>query len=223
MSAVKIDEAERADQAVRAGGADQAVTARPLRADACRNRERLLESARTVFAARGSGATVEEIAKAAGVGVGTLYRHFPRRIDLVEAVYREDVEGLVALAAQLSDTAGPWEALVGWLEGFVRYAQAKRTFLTELHEAFEKSPDLAVQSREKIAEAVGTVLMRAQGAGAARDDLDQYDLMQLVGGMCMARNATLEQNERLLTFLLDGIRARPGYLAGAGPAALATG
>ncbi len=204
MSAVKIDEAVRAD------GADQAVTARPLRADACRNRERLLESARTVFAARGSGATVEEIAKAAGVGVGTLYRHFPRRIDLVEAVYREDVEGLVALAAQLCDTAGPWEALVGWLEGFVRYAQAKRTFLTELHEAFEKSPDLAVQSREKIAEAVGTVLMRAQGAGAARDDLDKDDLMQLVGGMCMARNATLEQNERLLTFLLDGIRARPG-------------
>ncbi len=188
---------------------EQAVAARPQRADACRNRERLVEAARAVFASRGSSTTVEEIARAADVGVGTLYRHFPRRIDLVEAVYREDVQGLVTLVAELSASTGAWEALVEWLEGFVRYAQAKRTFLTELHEAFEKSPDLALQSRERIADAVGAVLSRAQAAGAARTDLDQYDLMQLVGGMCMARNGTLEQNQRLLTFLLDGIRARP--------------
>ncbi len=188
---------------------EQAVAARPQRADACRNRERLVEAARAVFTSRGSSTTVEEIARAADVGVGTLYRHFPRRIDLVEAVYREDVQGLVTLAAELSASTGAWEALVEWLEGFVRYAQAKRTFLTELHEAFEKSPDLALQSRERIADAVGAVLSRAQAAGAARTDLDQYDLMQLVGGMCMARNGTLEQNQRLLTFLLDGIRARP--------------
>jgi AcrR family transcriptional regulator len=172
---------------------------RPMRADASRNRARLVEAARAAFTARGSNATVEEMAKAADVGVGTLYRHFPRRIDLVEAVYREDVDELVAQAA----------VLVGWLEAFVRYAQAKRTFLTELHEAFEKSPDLAVQSREKIAAAAGSVLSRAQAAGVARADVSQEDLMQLVGGMCMARNATLEQNQRLLTFVLDGIRAQP--------------
>jgi AcrR family transcriptional regulator len=189
------------------GGQAEQVPARPRRADASRNRARLVEAARSVFAERGTAATVEEIARAADVGVGTLYRHFPRRIDLVEAVYLEDVEGLVALADELATTVAPWEGLVAWLEGFVRYAQAKRTFLTELHEAFEKSPDLALQSRERIAAAVGTVLSRAQGAGVARPDLDQHDLMQLVGGMCMARNATLEQNQRLLTFLLDGIRA----------------
>jgi len=188
---------------------EQAVAARPQRADACRNRERLIEAARAAFTSRGSSTTVEEIARAADVGVGTFYRHFPRRIDLVEAVYREDVQGLVTLAAELSASTGAWEALVEWLEGFVRYAQAKRIFLTELHEAFEKSPDLALQSRERIADAVGAVLSRAQAAGAARTDLDQYDLMQLVGGMCMARNGTLEQNQRLLTFLLDGIRVRP--------------
>lgn len=188
---------------------EQAVAARPQRADACRNRERLIEAARAAFTSRGSSTTVEEIARAADVGVGTLYRHFPRRIDLVEAVYREDVQGLVTLAAELSASTGAWEALVEWLEAFVRYAQAKRIFLTELHEAFEKSPDLALQSRERIADAVGAVLSRAQAAGAARTDLDQYDLMQLVGGMCMARNGTLEQNQRLLTFLLDGIRVRP--------------
>lgn len=186
-----------------------AQTVRPLRADAHRNRARLVETAREVFAARGSAATVDEIAKGAGVGVGTLYRHFPRRIDLVEAAYREDVEGLVALAAELSSTADPWDGLAEWLAGFVRYAQAKRTMLTELHEAFENSPDLAVQLRERIAAAADAVLRRAQSAGVARTDLDAADLMQLVGGMCMARAGTLEANQRLLGFVLDGIRTTP--------------
>src|SRR3954447_3904981 len=177
---------------------------RPMRADASRNRARLVEAARAAFTARGSNATVEEMAKTADVGVGTLYRHFPRRIDLVEAVYREDVDGLVALAEEQSTVTDPWDALRTWLVGFVRYAQSKRTFLTELHEAFEKNPDLALDSREKIGRAAGMVLARAQQAGVARDDVDQRDLMQLVGGMCMARGATLEQNERLLTLVLDG-------------------
>ena len=180
-----------------------------MRADASRNRARLVEAARAVFTARGSGATVEEIAKTADVGVGTLYRHFPRRIDLVEAVYREDVDELVGHARETDDATDAWQGLVDWLDAFVRYAQAKRTFLTELHEAFEKNPDLAVESREKIARAAGTVLRRAQDAGVARPDVGQEDLMQLVGGMCMARNASLEQNQRLLTFVLDGIRAQP--------------
>jgi AcrR family transcriptional regulator len=182
---------------------------RPMRADATRNRARLVVAARAVLTDRGSSATVEEIAKTADVGVGTLYRHFPRRIDLVEAVYREDVDELVGQAAEQGDATDAWQGLVNWLDAFVRYAQAKRTFLTELHEAFEKNPDLAVESREKIARAAGTVLRRAQAAGVARTDVGQEDLMQLVGGMCMARNATLEQNQRLLTFVLDGIRAQP--------------
>jgi AcrR family transcriptional regulator len=182
------------------------VSPRPLRADARRNHERLLVAAREVLMARGAEASIEEIAKAADVGVGTLYRHFPRRIDLVEAVYREDVDGLVALATTVSADHEPWDGLVAWLEGFLAYAAAKRNFLTELHEAFEKNPDLALQSREKVRLAAGTVLERAQDAGAARTDIDGADLMQLVGGMCMARNATLGQNERLLVLLLDGIR-----------------
>jgi hypothetical protein len=144
---------------------------RPMRADASRNRVRLVEAAR--------------------------------------AVYREDVDELVGHAGEEGDATDAWQGLVAWLDAFVRYAQAKRTFLTELHEAFEKSPDLAVESREKIARAAGTVLRRAQDAGVARSDVGQDDLMQLVGGMCMARNATLEQNQRLLTFVLDGIRAQP--------------
>lgn len=186
--------------------AGTAAIRRPLRADAQRNYERLVSAARAVLTERGSEASMEEIAKRAGVGVGTLYRHFPRRIDLVEAVYREDVESLATLAASVAADATPWDALVQWLDGFVRYAQAKPVFLTELHEAFEKSPELALESREKIRIAAGLVLQRAQQAGVARDDIDAADLMQLVGGMCMARNASLERNERLLTLVLDGIR-----------------
>ena len=187
--------------------ADASTVARPLRADARRNRDRLLAAAREVLAARGSDAAMDEIARAADVGVGTLYRHFPRRIDLVEAVYLEDVDGLVALADRVALEAGPWDALVTWLQGFVRYARSKRTFLTELHEAFEKSPDLALASRERIRSAAGLVLTRAQESGLARGDVDAADLMQLVGGMCMARSAEPEQNERLLGLVLDGLRA----------------
>lgn len=180
---------------------------RPQRADAARNHQRIVEVARGVFAERGSEASMEEIARAAEVGVGTLYRHFPKRIDLVEAVYREDVDALVSTADDLAAQADAWVALREWLEAFVHYAQAKRTFLTELHEAFEKNPDLAVASREKITGAIGSVLARAQAEGCARLDIDATDVMQLVGGMCMAKGATLEQNQRLLTFVLDGIRA----------------
>ncbi|MDX6319740.1 MAG: hypothetical protein QOD35_3140 [Nocardioidaceae bacterium] len=185
-----------------------AVGIRPMRADARRNYDRLVEAARAVFAARGSEASIDEIARTADVGVGTLYRHFPRRIDLVEAVYREDVDTLVARGEALMTQEAPWDALARWLEAFVAYAAAKRTFLTELHEAFEKNPDLAVSSREKIGAATGRLLARAQEAGVVRPDISQSELMQLVGGMCMARGATEEQNLGLLTFVLDGIRPR---------------
>jgi AcrR family transcriptional regulator len=187
--------------------AETTPASKPLRADARRNRERLVQVGRSVLAARGSEASMEEIAKAADVGVGTLYRHFPRRIDLVEAVYLEDVDALVVLAERECAGCSPWEALANWLTGFVRYAQSKRTFLTELHEAFEKNPDLALESRRKISSAAGQVLARAQEAGLARTDVDQHDLMQLVGGMCMARGSGLTQNERLLGLVLDGLRA----------------
>jgi len=180
--------------------------ARPMRADARRNYERLVAAARTVFAQQGGGASMDAIAKEAGVGVGTLYRHFPRRIDVVEAVYREDVDQLVDAAERYSSELEPWSAVAAWLEDFVNYAIGKRRFLNELHEAFEKNPDLKIAARERIEGALTVVLTRAQGAGVVRDDLDGPDLMQLLGSMCMSATLTPAQSARLLVVILDGLR-----------------
>ncbi len=185
---------------------DAGDAGRCMRADARRNNERLVTAAREVFAKCGGGASMEAIAKQAGVGVGTLYRHFPKRIDIVEAVYRTDVDDLICAAEEAVAQNEPWEALVVWLEAFLRYGQVKRTFLNELHEAFDKNPQLKVASRERINQAVGTVLGRAQEAGVARTDLDGSDLMQILGPMCTSATLTESQGERLLAMILDGLR-----------------
>jgi AcrR family transcriptional regulator len=179
---------------------------RPLRADARRNYERLVDAARKVFADQGGGASMEAIAKQAGVGVGTLYRHFPKRIDVVEAVYRDDVDTLVGVADRGLADLDPWEAIEAWLRAYVDYGRAKRTFLNELHEAFEKNPDLKPASRDRIFAACEKVLTRAQDAGVARTDISGEDLMQLVMPMCMTSTLTEEQGERLLAVVLDGLR-----------------
>ena len=146
-----------------------------MRADARRNYERLVDAARKVFADQGGGASMEAIAKQAGVGVGTLYRHFPKRIDVVEAVYRDDVDQLVGSADRGMSELGPWPALEAWLRAYVDYGRAKRTFLNELHEAFEKNPDLKPASRDRVWAACNRVLSRAQEAGQARSDIDGQD------------------------------------------------
>jgi AcrR family transcriptional regulator len=188
---------------------DEVSGSRPTRADARRNYERLVEAARKVFADQGGGASMEAIAKQAGVGAGTLYRHFPKRIDLVEAVYREDVDALVGSAERGLAELDPWAALDAWLHAYTDYGRAKRTFLNELHEAFEKNPDLKPASRDRVWAACNRVLARAQEAGLARSDIDGEDLMQLVSPMCMNGTLTPEQGGRLLTMVLDGLRARP--------------
>jgi AcrR family transcriptional regulator len=180
-----------------------------MRADAQRNYERLLDAARKVFADQGGGASMEAIAKQAGVGVGTLYRHFPKRIDVVEAVYRDDVQALVDSAEKGALELDPWDALERWLRAYIDYARTKRTFLNELHEAFDKNPDLKSVSRDRIWAACAQVLRRAQDAGVARLDITGEDLMQLVGPMCINATLTLEQSERVLPLVLDGLRTTP--------------
>ena len=179
---------------------------RPMRTDARRNYDRLVAAAKEVFATHGGDASMEAIAKTAGVGVGTLYRHFPKRIDVVEAVYRTDVDELVEAAQRAVQEADPLQALISWLDAFVRYAKSKRTLLTELHEAFEKNPSLKLASRERINQAIDVVLVPAQKAGVIRPDVDGSDLMQLLGPMCTSPTLSENQSERLLAVIVDGLR-----------------
>jgi AcrR family transcriptional regulator len=149
---------------------------------------------------------MDAIAKEAGVGVGTLYRHFPKRIDIVEAVYRTDVDELIATADHVVANLEPWAAVVAWLEAFVKYAQSKRTFLSELREAFEKDPQLKLASRERIEGAASKVLARAQAAGVVRSDVDGPDIMGLLGPMCTSATLAPDQLDRLLVVIEDGLR-----------------
>lgn len=201
-----VVEPEVVDTEVDAAELELDGAGRPMRADARRNYERLVAAARSVLSREGGGASMEEVAREAGVGIGTLYRHFPKRIDLVEAVYRTDVDDLVGTADRVVRELDPWPAVEEFLAAFVRYALAKRTFLNELHEAFEKNPDLKCQSRDRINEAMQLVISRAQGAGVVRSDISGSDFMSLIGPMCMSVTMTPEQSYRLMALLLDGLR-----------------
>ena len=175
---------------------------RPHRADARRNFDALLEAARAVFGEQGTGASLEEVARRAGVGIGTLYRNFPTRQDLFDAVYIEEVDQLCQSA---DDVAGlePWDALVAWLQRFIGYIATKRAIL----EALNRDSDMFTASREAMYAAGEPLLERAQEAGAARADLAFADLLQLVIGVAGATYADAEQRDRVLAIALDGVRA----------------
>jgi AcrR family transcriptional regulator len=187
-------------------GLERDGAGRPMRADARRNYDRLVAAAREAFGRDGGGASMEGIARAAGVGVGTLYRHFPKRIDLVEAVYREDVDGLVRTGEQAAAELEPWAAVQAFMEGFIRYALSKRTFLSELQEAFDKNPELKPRSRERIEQVMQVVIGRAQRAGVVRSDVDGCDVVALIGPMCTNATLTEDQCWRLHAMILDGLR-----------------
>jgi AcrR family transcriptional regulator len=180
---------------------------RPMRADARRNRERLVSTARGVFAEQGSGASMEAIAKQAGVGVGTLYRHFPNRFDIVEAVYQDDVEELVRAAEQATEDLEPWDAVEAFFEAFLRYAKTKQALLSELQQAFEKNPELRSRMRERIDAAFDLVVERAKQAGVVREDVSGHDLTQLVSPICTNASIPDDQMRRLIKMILDGMAA----------------
>ena len=199
---------ETAEAVVKAGGVaeERDDQGRPMRADARRNYEALVTAARAVFSEEGGGASMEAVARRAELGIGTLYRHFPRRIDLVEAVYRNDIDELVAAAEKAVANREPMDAVAEFLHAFVRYAEGKRTFLNELHEAFDKNPELRLRSRQRIDQAMELVIGRAQRAGSVRGDVDGSDVMQLVTPMCTNATLTADQSERLLRMIIDGLR-----------------
>ncbi len=195
---------------VRPAQSDSPDIERPLRADARRNRERLVAAARESFTEQGSGASMEAIAKRAGVGVGTLYRHFPNRLDIVEAVYETDVLELADAAQRVVAELEPWDAVVAFFDAFMRYAQTKQALLAELQQAFEKNPDLKSRARELINSSFDLVIDRAKDAGVVRDDVEGSDLTQLVSPICTNASVPPEQTRRLIGILLDGLRVTSG-------------
>jgi AcrR family transcriptional regulator len=179
---------------------------RPLRADAKRNRDQLLKAARSAFTERGTDASLEDIARRASVGVGTLYRHFPTRQDLVEAVYVEEVEALCRSAGE--GAADPWEALVSWFDRFVDYVATKKALINELSATIGVDAPVFKTCHAAISEAGEPLLERAKAAGQVRPDVQFMDVLRLVSGVTMIRNAEPDEIRRLLRIALDGLRYR---------------
>ncbi len=186
-------------------------TKRRPRADAVRNRERVLEAAETVFSAGGPDASLEAVARTAGVGIGTLYRHFPTREALFEAVYRREVQHLADLAEQLKEQAQPVEALRRWMRSNVRFVATKKGMSEALALAAYKNSELTSYSFDRLTRAVGGLLDRAIAAGDIRDDVSAEDLLRALVGMCLTHNQPGWQKSvlRLVDVFVDGLRSRP--------------
>jgi AcrR family transcriptional regulator len=186
-----------------------------LRADARRNRDRLIAAARDAFAERGAEASLDDIARRAGVGPGTLYRHFPTRLALMEAVYRDGVEALCAEAQALLASPSPGEAFATWLRSFLTYAGEKRGLATALMAMTgADTPPVFAACHDMIRDAGGALLARAQEAGAVREDVQLWDLLKLVSSIAMTCEQAPDSEamaERLLSLVLSGVRThRPG-------------
>jgi AcrR family transcriptional regulator len=191
-------------------GEQTAITPRRPRADAARNRARLLEAAKAVFSAGGPEASLEAVARRAGVGIGTLYRHFPSREDLFEAVYRHEVQQLGELAEQLKTEAAPVEALRRWLRSNVEFVATKKGMAAALALAAHGSSELSAYSLDRLTKAVGGLLDRAVAAGEIRSDIRPEDLLRALVGMCyMYDQPGWEASVlRLLDVFVDGLCVR---------------
>ncbi len=179
-----------------------------LRSDAARNRERLLKAATTVFGAGGADASLEAVARRAGVGIGTLYRHFPTREALYEAVYRHEVQQLSDLAEQLKNEPSPIEALRRWLRSGVEFVATKKGMIQALAVAVTTGSELHAHSFEKLTNASRDLLQRAVAAGEIRPDIEPEDLVRSLVGMCYVHNQPGWQANvlRLMDVLVDGLR-----------------
>jgi AcrR family transcriptional regulator len=179
-----------------------------LRADARRNREQLLAAAREAFTERGSGASLEDIARRAGVGVGTLYRHFPTRQDLVEAVYVDEVEALCRSAGD-GGAASSWDALVRWFDRFVDYVSTKRALIDEMVATIGMDAPVFRSCHDSIIRAGQPLLDQAKADGLVRPDVDFMDVIRMVSGITMIKNAQPADVRRVLAMALDGLRYQP--------------
>jgi AcrR family transcriptional regulator len=180
---------------------------RPKRADARRNYDKVIAAAREGFAESGASTSLEEIARRAEVGIGTLYRNFPNRQALLEAVYVGELDDMCRAAGELEDLE-PWDALVSWLHRFVGYMATKQALAQELLDYVDRDAPLFKSCRAMLYEAGEPLLARAQEAGAVRPDTDLSEIIQMVGGIAKIQGAPAAQVEHILDIALDGLRYR---------------
>lgn len=186
--------------------------ARPLRADAQANYERLLEVAAQVFAREGADTSLKAIAAEAGVGIGTLYRRFPTREDLIEATYRSRTDLLCDSASRLLREDAPVDATRAWMESFVDYMLTKQGMADALPAILATREGLRLHSREALASAVAELLAAGTAAGDFRADASPSDVLMALGGITLisGHEHQRELATRLIDLLLDGLAARPG-------------
>ncbi len=190
-----------------AGGCNEPAEERPLRADAARNRARILEAAEVVFAAEGIEAPVDDIAEKAGVGVGTLYRHFPTKEKLCEAILIDRLRDLTNDARAQADAVDPVAAFFGFLEHFVELGAAKRDLIVAVTGAGLDFDEAAAPVKEDLREAVGVLLRRAQDAEAVREDVTPAAIIGLISATCHAAGYNHEAPVMdLLGIVCDGLR-----------------
>jgi AcrR family transcriptional regulator len=180
---------------------------RPLRADAQRNYDKVLTAAREAFAERGASTSLEDIARRAGVGIGTLYRHFPTRQALLEAVYLGEVERVSAAAYELQELP-EWDALSAWLQQLSGYMATKAALAAELIDYLGKDTKLFSCCRASLTNAGQLLIDRAQKAGVMRADVGAGDVFQMVMGIAKIPNIDAAQSQHLLSVMLDGLRYR---------------
>jgi AcrR family transcriptional regulator len=182
-------------------------THRPQRADARANHDKLVAAARALFTEQGTSAPLEEVAERAGVGIGTLYRHFPTRQALLEAVYIDEVEAMARAATALAELP-PWDALSQWLHQYVGFAATKRALNEALMET-DPNSDVLLTCRTAITGAGTELVERAQRSGVVRSDTNFMDVVRMVGAIALVPTEDPEQKQRLLELALDGLRYRP--------------
>ncbi len=195
-----------------AAGLERLQSGRPergMRADARRNYDRLLAAAWDAFAERGTDdVSLEEIARRAGVGIGTLYRHFPNRQCLLEAVYRDQVVALGGRAAKLLAAESPGDALAEWIRDLVRFSSTKRSLTRELLATLETESSFLPVCKTVIGQSTSALLQRAQQAGAARADITGPDLIRIAQGIVMATDLApgdTGQLDRMLSVIITGL------------------
>ena len=182
---------------------------RSLRADAQANRDRLVEAAARTFAQKGADASMKAIAAEAGVGIGTLYRRFPTREDLIEAIYRSETAHLSESATELLKEHPPTAALRAWMEAFVDYMLAKRGMADALPSILATREGLRLHSREALGEAAETLLTAGISAGELRADATANDVLMALGGVTLISGHENQRDlaSRLISLLLDGLAA----------------